>query len=276
MRAEIYVEGGGPPDRLDAVTSSCQVRPGRQQVPSDACGGGGDARNDFLDAHAVAGDEYYVALLIDSESCREHRQAGLRSDEVHRAATSRELSLEERAAEQGELSGPFLPSAHRWWPPAPTSWLRSAGPGGERRAHRPALRGAQPGPGLHALPPGGRRGPPQGHLPAPRRHLAADPGRGPRLRRPRRAHPWRAGPPRRAGGRRPGTGRRAVRTGPRRRPRRGQAVAGGVPGAHRRGRRAGAKAAARRRRGGRPDVGPLSGCPRQTPVPAGCGGPDTA
>ena len=75
MRAEIYVEGGGPPDRVTNIRcregfrkllAKCGLDDGRFQVT--ACGGGGDARNDFLDAHAVAGDQYYVALLIDSES----------------------------------------------------------------------------------------------------------------------------------------------------------------------------------------------------------------
>ena len=75
VRAEIYVEGGGPPDRVTNIRcregfrkllAKCGLDDSRFQVT--ACGRGGDARNDFLDAHAVAGDEYYVALLIDSES----------------------------------------------------------------------------------------------------------------------------------------------------------------------------------------------------------------
>ena len=33
-----------------------------------ACGGRGDAWNDFQDAHADAAGEYYIALLIDSEA----------------------------------------------------------------------------------------------------------------------------------------------------------------------------------------------------------------
>ncbi len=75
MRAKIHVEGGGPPDRLTNIRcregfrkllAKCGLDDSRLQVT--ACGGGGDAWNDFRDAHADAGDQYYVALLIDSES----------------------------------------------------------------------------------------------------------------------------------------------------------------------------------------------------------------
>ena len=75
MRAEIYVEGGGPPGRSTNIRcregfrkllAKCGLDNSWFQVT--ACGGGGDARNDFRDAHADAGDQYYVALLIDSES----------------------------------------------------------------------------------------------------------------------------------------------------------------------------------------------------------------
>ena len=75
MRAEIYVEGGGPPGKLTNIRcragfrkllANCGLDDSRFQVT--ACGGGGDARNDFRDALADAGDQYYVALLIDSES----------------------------------------------------------------------------------------------------------------------------------------------------------------------------------------------------------------
>ena len=75
MRAEIYVEGGGPPGRVTNIRcregfrkllAKCGLENSRFQVT--ACGPRGDAWNDFKDAHADAGGEYYVALLIDSES----------------------------------------------------------------------------------------------------------------------------------------------------------------------------------------------------------------
>ena len=75
MKAEIYVEGGGPPERVTNIRcregfrkllAKCGLDESRFQVT--ACGGGGDAWNDFKAAHADAGDECYVALLIDSES----------------------------------------------------------------------------------------------------------------------------------------------------------------------------------------------------------------
>ena len=155
--------------------------------------------------------------------------------------------LRVRKLEQARCRGPprchfaLLPGRRAGGPPDPpraggrTSRSGEAGSCRRRRAHGPALRGAQPRPGQHALPAGGRRGSAQGDLSAPRRHLAADPGRGPRLRRRGRAHPRRVGPPRRASGRRPGTGRRAVRPGPRGRPGRRRGAAEGGPGAHRRG-----------------------------------------
>ena len=75
MKAEIYVEGGGPADRVTNIRcregfrkllAKCGLDESRFQVT--ACGGGGDAWNDFKDAHEDAGGAYYVALLIDSES----------------------------------------------------------------------------------------------------------------------------------------------------------------------------------------------------------------
>ena len=75
MKAEIYVEGGGPPGRVTNIRcregfrkllAKCGLDDSRFQVT--ACGGRGDAWNDFLEAHADAGGTYYVALLIDSES----------------------------------------------------------------------------------------------------------------------------------------------------------------------------------------------------------------
>ena len=75
MKAEIYVEGGGPSDKLTNIRcregfrkllAKCGLEISRFQVT--ACGPRGDAWNDFKDAHADAAGEYYVALLIDSES----------------------------------------------------------------------------------------------------------------------------------------------------------------------------------------------------------------
>ena len=75
MRAEIYVEGGGPPggftnircrEGFRKLLAKCGLDNSRFRVT--ACGGRGDAWNDFQDAHEDAGGAYYVALLIDSES----------------------------------------------------------------------------------------------------------------------------------------------------------------------------------------------------------------
>ena len=75
MRAEIYVEGGGPPGNLTNIRCREEFRKLLAECGLDnsrflvtACGGRGDALNDFRDAHADAGGAYHVALLIDSES----------------------------------------------------------------------------------------------------------------------------------------------------------------------------------------------------------------
>ena len=74
VRAEIYAEGGGPPGRATNIRcregftkllENCGLDSRKFNVI--ACGGGGDAWNDFQDAHADASGEYYVGLLIDSE-----------------------------------------------------------------------------------------------------------------------------------------------------------------------------------------------------------------
>ena len=75
VRAEIYAEGGGPAGR----TANIRCREGFTRLLENcglnsrnfdviACGGRGEAWNDFQDAHADAAGGYYVALLIDSES----------------------------------------------------------------------------------------------------------------------------------------------------------------------------------------------------------------
>ena len=75
VRAEIYAEGGGPPGRVTNIRcregftkliERCGVDSGKFDVI--ACGGRGDAWNDFQDAHAEADEACYVALLIDSET----------------------------------------------------------------------------------------------------------------------------------------------------------------------------------------------------------------
>ena len=74
MKAEIYAEGGGPPGRITNIRcregftkllENCGLDVGNFDVI--ACGGRGEAWNDFQDAHADAQGTYYVALLIDSE-----------------------------------------------------------------------------------------------------------------------------------------------------------------------------------------------------------------
>ena len=75
VKAEIYAEGGGPPssetnsrcrEGFTRLLQNCGLDNTKFQVT--ACGGGGDARNDFIDAHEEAAGAYYVALLIDSET----------------------------------------------------------------------------------------------------------------------------------------------------------------------------------------------------------------
>ena len=74
MKAEIYAEGGGPPGTLTNIRcregftkllQNCGLDSDKFDVI--ACGGRGEAWNDFQDAHADAVGEYYVSLLIDSE-----------------------------------------------------------------------------------------------------------------------------------------------------------------------------------------------------------------
>ena len=82
VRAEIHVEGGGPPGRhtnircregFRKLLAKCGLDDSRFQVT--ACGGGGDARNDFLVAHADAGlkldAERYILGIVDRN--RKHR-----------------------------------------------------------------------------------------------------------------------------------------------------------------------------------------------------------
>ena len=73
--AKIYAEGGGPPGTMTNIRcregftrmlQNCGLDASKFDVI--ACGGGGDARNDFIDAHADSAGAYYVALLIDSET----------------------------------------------------------------------------------------------------------------------------------------------------------------------------------------------------------------
>ena len=72
--AEIYAEGGGPVntstnsrcrEAFTRLLQNCGLDSTTFQVT--ACGGRGEAWNDFQDAHADAEGAYYVALLIDSE-----------------------------------------------------------------------------------------------------------------------------------------------------------------------------------------------------------------
>ena len=74
VKPEVYVEGGGPPGK----TTNILCRRGFVELFGNcgldtenfdviACGGRGEARNDFLLAHAAAAGDHYVALLIDSE-----------------------------------------------------------------------------------------------------------------------------------------------------------------------------------------------------------------
>ena len=74
MTAEIYIEGGGPPDKLTNIRcregfskllESCGLD--GATFSAVACGGRGDAWNDFQAGHEEAAGEYYVGLLIDSE-----------------------------------------------------------------------------------------------------------------------------------------------------------------------------------------------------------------
>ena len=75
VTAEIYAEGGGPPGSetnircrqgFTSLLQNCGLDVGKFNVI--ACGGRGEAWNDFQDAHEDAGGAYYVALLIDSEA----------------------------------------------------------------------------------------------------------------------------------------------------------------------------------------------------------------
>ena len=74
VTAEIYAEGGGPANKptnircregFRRLLENCGLDNTRFRVT--ACGGRGEAWNDFQDAHEDAGGAYYVALLIDSE-----------------------------------------------------------------------------------------------------------------------------------------------------------------------------------------------------------------
>ena len=75
VKTEIYAEGGGPPGGMTNIRcregftrllESCGFDVGKFDVI--ASGGRGEAWNDFQDAHDDAAGEYYVALLIDSET----------------------------------------------------------------------------------------------------------------------------------------------------------------------------------------------------------------
>ena len=75
VTAEIYAEGGGPPNKptnircregFRRLLENCGLDVGKFDVI--ACGGRGEAWNDFQDAHEDAAGAYYVALLIDSET----------------------------------------------------------------------------------------------------------------------------------------------------------------------------------------------------------------
>ena len=74
MNAEIYAEGGGPQNErpniecrqaFQRLLENCGLDSERFTV--FACGGRGDAWNDFQVAHEDADGAYYVAMLIDSE-----------------------------------------------------------------------------------------------------------------------------------------------------------------------------------------------------------------